>query len=95
MLNMETVDNFRTFERDEDGKELHMTDLVCDFCGEPSEVYIEITGLKAVCKNEGNGCPHILICKGCLSKGEQMWNAAFLKHAKRDRTEQESFLRGE
>ena len=93
MLNMETVDNFRTFERDSDGNELHMTDDVCEFCHKPSEVYIKIGGTFAV----DNGCDFddILICKTCLSKGEQLWNEAFLRHAKRDRQEQEAFLRGE
>lgn len=93
MLEMETVDNFRTFEVDENGKELHMTDEVCDFCGESSEVYIRVGGTFAV----DNGCDfdEILFCKTCLDKGQQLWNEAFLRHARRNRQEQEAFLKGE
>ena len=93
MLNIETVDNFRTFETDKDGRELHMTDIVCDACVKPSEVYIKIGGDFAV----DNGCDfnEIYLCKTCISKCEQLWNEAFLVHARRDRVEQEKFLKGE
>jgi hypothetical protein len=87
MLNMETVDNFRTFERDSEGNELHMTDKICSFCDKPSEVYIKVNG--------NYDYDEILFCKTCLSKGEQLWNEAFLKNAKRNRQEQEAFLIGE
>ena len=93
MLEMEAIENFRTFDRDENGNEVHMTDDFCEFCLERSEVYIKIGGTFAV----DNGCDFddILICKTCLSKGEQLWNEKFLEHARRDRQEQEAFLRGE
>lgn len=93
MLEMEAVPNFRTFDRDENGNEVYMTDDFCEFCLERSEVYIKIGGTFAV----DNGCDFddILICKTCLSKGEQLWNEKFLEHARRDRQEQEAFLRGE
>lgn len=91
MLEMKTVDNFRTFETDAEGNELHMTNEVCDICNEPSEVYVAVGGDLAV----DNGCDfnEILFCKTCLSKGEQLWNEAFLVHARRDRQKQEEFLR--
>ena len=94
MLKIKAFDNFRTFERTEDGEELHMTEEVCYICDKPSEVYIAVELPNIVSLGQmDTSC--ILFCKTCLSKGEQMWNETFLKHAKRDRQEQEKFLKGE
>jgi hypothetical protein len=71
MLNMQIVENFRTFEIDNEGRDKYSTDYTCDVCDKPSEVYIEIS--------------HLMICKTCLDKAQQLWNKAFLDDARKGR----------
>ena len=91
MLEMKSVDNFRTFETDGD-RELHMTEEVCHICDQPSEVYVSIVLPNVVALGQFD-TDEILFCKTCLSKGEQLWNEAFLVNARRNREEQEAFLK--
>jgi hypothetical protein len=92
MLEMKTVDNFRIFETDENGNELHMTEEVCYVCDQPSEVYVSVQLPNIVALGQID-TDEILFCKTCLGKGEEMWNKAFLVHARRDREQHEEFLR--
>jgi hypothetical protein len=71
--------NFRTFEKDDKGNELYLTDYKCDVCNKPSEVYVKLD----------NGYLDIYICKTCLSNGEDLWNKTFLEECKKTRQEVE------
>jgi len=105
MVDVNVKENFRTFEKDSDGNELHMTKDTCHVCNEKSEIYINLDidwkELYKKCSCSGEqpcNCPTsfgFLICKTCLTRFIEKWNAKFIEHAKRNREEQEVYFRGE
>jgi len=77
MYKVEAVENYRTFETDENGNELHLTNEICDVCQKPCEIFIKLD----------NGYNYINLCKTCICNFEQLWNKTFLENCKVGRKE--------